>query len=104
MERHLRNQQIITHPFVIAKLALGSLVDRLNTLAELDKLPRTQVARMREVRLLIETHALYSRGIGFTDVNLIASCLLTPGTELWTRDTRLASAATHAGVAVYGTP
>jgi predicted nucleic acid-binding protein len=27
-----------------------------------------------------------SKGIGLTDAHLIASCLLTPGTQLWTRD------------------
>jgi predicted nucleic acid-binding protein len=35
---------------------------------------------------MIEAHSLYSKGIGLTDAHLIASCLLTPGMQLWTRD------------------
>jgi hypothetical protein len=42
---------------------------------------------------MIERHSLYSRGIGLIDAHLIASCLITPGTQLWTRDARLAAVA-----------
>ena len=93
MQRLLRNEEIVTHPFVVAELALGSLRDRAKTLAELDRLPQVQVAHGNEVRSMIESHSLYSRGIGFTDAHLIASCLITPGTQLWTRDVRLRAVA-----------
>jgi hypothetical protein len=42
---------------------------------------------------MIESHALYSRGVGLIDVHLIASCLLTQGTQLWTRDVSLQNVA-----------
>jgi hypothetical protein len=45
-----------------------------------------KVAQLSEVRRMIEAHSLYSKGIGLTDTQLIASCLITPGTQLWTRD------------------
>jgi hypothetical protein len=45
-----------------------------------------KVAQLSEVRQMIEAHSLYAKGIGLTDAHLIASCLLTPGTRLWTRD------------------
>ena len=38
---------------------------------------------------MIETKKLYAKGIGHTDAHLIASCLLTAGTLLWTRDVSL---------------
>jgi predicted nucleic acid-binding protein len=101
MEAHLRNDVILIHSFVALELALGSLAHRLKTLAELDRLPRAQEARTQEVRSLIEAKALYSRGIGLTDAHLIASCLLTAGTQLWTLDVRLASTAQFAGVRIY---
>ena len=98
MRMHLRNEQIATHPFVLVELALGSLHDRRKTLAELDRLPQVQVAHLNEVRSMIEVHSLYSKGIGLTDAHLIASCLITPGTQLWTRDIRLGSVARALGI------
>jgi predicted nucleic acid-binding protein len=47
---------------------------------------------------MIEVHSLYSKGIGLTDAHLIASCLITPGTQLWTRDIRLGSVARALGI------
>lgn len=98
MAKHLINRQIVTHPFVIAELALGSLVDRRKTLARLERLTQVEVAHLDEVRGMIEAHSLYSKGIGLTDTHLIASCLLTSGTQLWTRDIRLGSVAAALGI------
>ena len=98
MQRLLEDEKIVMHPFVAAELALGSLKDRRKTLAYLDRLPQVQVADLGEVRSMIEAHALYSKGIGLVDAHLIASCLLTPGTQLWTRDTRLAGVVESLGV------
>jgi predicted nucleic acid-binding protein len=98
MRKQLVNELIAMHPFVVAELALGSLHDRGRTLAELDRLPQVRVAQVSEVRSMIETHTLYSKGIGLTDAHLIASCLLTPGTQLWTRDTCLGAAAKALGI------
>lgn len=80
---------IACHPLVVAEIALGSLKDRGTILSLLDQLPRLPVASPEEVRALIETRRLYSRGIGYVDASLIASCLLAPGATLWTRDKRL---------------
>ena len=93
MQKQLTNGQIAMHPYVIAELALGSLHDRQRTLADLDRMQKVQVARLDEVRAMIEAHTLYSKGIGLTDAHLIASCLTTPGTELWTLDSRLRTVA-----------
>ena len=47
---------------------------------------------------LIEERRLFARGIGLVDASLLASCLLTLGTRLWTRDRRLHAAALELGV------
>jgi predicted nucleic acid-binding protein len=98
MAKQLVDEQIVMHPFVVAELALGSLQDRPKTLADLDRLPQVEVAYLDEVRSMIEIHSLYSKGIGLVDAHLIASCLMTPGTFLWTRDIRLARVAVTLGV------
>jgi len=85
----LVREQIAMHPIVAAELALGSLRNRTSTLLFLDLLPQAQVAQLREVRHMIEAHSLYSKGIGLMDAHMVASCLLTPGTQLWTRDAKL---------------
>lgn len=93
MRQHLEQGQIVIHPFIIAELALGSLQDRVKTLALLDLLPQVRVAQLREVRQMIEARRLYSLGIGLIDAHLIASAFISPPTLLWTRDRRLRKAA-----------
>jgi predicted nucleic acid-binding protein len=84
---------------IVAEIALGSLRDRRQTLFILDRLPMIRVAQMGEVREMIERQALYSKGIGLTDAHLLASCLLEPGTQLWTGDRRLQKAAASMEIA-----
>jgi predicted nucleic acid-binding protein len=94
----LENEQIAMHPFIVAELALGSLKHRAIQLKALDDLPEVRVARLDEVRSMIEAHALYCRGIGLIDAHLIASCLIDPPTLLWTNDRRLSEIAEELGV------
>jgi hypothetical protein len=98
MHKLLGSNGIMMHPFVVAELALGSLSNRTRTLAYLDLLPQCRVAQLVEVRQVIEARTLYSKGIGLIDAHLLASCLLTPGTRLWTRDVALIKVATDLGV------
>lgn len=94
----LENNQVVMHPCLAAELALGSLQRRSQTLAFLDAMPQVQMADLREVRQMIEARGLYAKGIGLTDAHLIASCLITPETELWTRDKSLGSVASALGI------
>ena len=98
MANFLSRGKIAMHPCVVAEIALGSLKNRRQKLGALDSLRKVRVAQMSEVRRMIEAHSLYSKGIGLTDAQLIASCLLTPGTQLWTRDIALQKAAKGVGV------
>jgi len=100
MEKRLSQGQIAMHPFIVAEIALGSLHDRQKKLDDMEALLQVKVARLNEVRHMIEAHALYARGIGLTDAHLIASCLMTPGTQLWTRDGALEKTARALGIAV----
>jgi predicted nucleic acid-binding protein len=101
MEKRLGRGQILMHPFIVAEIALGSLHDRRKKLDDMEALLEVKVARLNEVRHMIETHALYSKGIGLIDAHLIASCLITPGTQLWTLDGALERTAKALGIAVH---
>jgi hypothetical protein len=98
MERLLGSGQIVMHPFIVAEIALGSLHNRRKRLENMDALLEVRVAQLHEVRHMIEAHALYSKGIGLTDAHLVASCLMTPGTQLWTRDGDLKRVAKTLGI------
>ena len=102
LERRLLASEIVCHPFVVAEIALGSLKDRAVVLGLLDGLQRTPVAQTNEVRQMVEARQIYARGIGFVDAALLATCLLAPGTRLWTRDKRLNAVATDLDLAFAG--
>jgi predicted nucleic acid-binding protein len=91
------------HPWVIGELACSRLSDRATVLGLLRALPTAPVARVDEALALIERRALVGRGIGWIDVQLLASALLA-GVPLWTLDRRLAAVAAELGVAAQPVP
>jgi predicted nucleic acid-binding protein len=95
----LEEATVLTHPLVIGEIALGSLRDRQAVVGHLTNLPMAVEASHEEVLQLIERHALFSRGLGYIDAQLLASTLLTPGSQLWTKDKRFRAAAETLGVA-----
>ena len=95
----LNQGQVLSHPFVLGELALGSLQQRATVLDALQNLPQARVASADEVLGFIGANALHGVGIGYVDAHLLASVRLTPGAALWTLDKRLAVAATRLSVA-----
>jgi hypothetical protein len=93
----LRTDQVLCHRFVIGELACGNLRNRDEVLALLSALSMVPKADDREVIDFIGQHRLMGKGLGLIDVHLLASCLLA-GVRLWTRDARLAQAASHLGI------
>src|ERR1700735_3149769 len=83
------NDQLCTHPFVVAELACGYLPDRQQTLLELDKLTALTTIRMADVRYMSQTRGFFSKRIGLLESQPIASDLTTPGTQIRTIDAPL---------------
>jgi predicted nucleic acid-binding protein len=98
LRKLLLSRSIVMHPFIVGELALGSLPQRATTLAYLEQLPAMRVARLDEVREMVEMRSLYSRGIGLTDAHLIASVFINASTLLWTKDKRLRTVAETIGI------
>jgi predicted nucleic acid-binding protein len=88
----LDNGQVLTHPFVIGEIALGSLRQRTTVLDALRNLPQALVAGDDEVMIFIERERLFSTGIGYVDAHLLTAARLTPGALIWTKDRRLRDA------------
>lgn len=84
----LYDEQVLCHPFIIGELACGTLRNRQEILNLLSVLPKALVADHEEVVHLVEGRHLYGRGLGWVDVHLLASSILTRCT-LWTLDKRL---------------
>jgi predicted nucleic acid-binding protein len=98
LQKLLLSEEIITHSLVRMELALGSIANRETVLADLALLPHAPVAETGELFGLVEFQRLYRRGIGITDLHLVASALLDRSISIWTRDPRLGEIAEELGV------
>ena len=82
---------VLLHPFVIGELACGEMRKRDRVLGYLAELPTAEVAEHSEVFELLESKKLHGRGLGWIDLHLLASALIT-NCALWTLDKPLADA------------
>ncbi len=98
LQELLQNDEVATHPLVRLELALGSITDREKVLNDLSLLVQAPVVGMDELFALVELRRLYRRGIGITDLHLVASALLDKSLSIWTRDERLGDIAGELGI------
>jgi len=97
LARRLSEGLVLMHPFVSGELACGNLKDRETILSDLYALPSAVLASNAEATQLIEDWRLWGQGLGWVDVHLLASALLSH-CGFWTTDKRLAHAAAHLGL------
>lgn len=90
--------EVLCHPFVVGELACGFLTGRAEVLSLLETLPKAPVADHAEVLRLIDTRRLYGKGLGWIDMHLLASAVLSR-TQLWTLDKPLSRVALAMGIA-----
>ena len=95
----LQRGVVLSHPFVVGEIACGHLRDGSGVIDLLRALPSGIQASDDEVLALVENRRLYGVGVGWIDVHLIASALLSDA-PLWTFDKRLSEAANRAGARV----
>ncbi len=88
---------VLMHPFVAGELACGNLKNRAAVLSDLHELPQANPASNAEVLRFVEDRRLWALGLGWIDVHLLASAVLS-NCELWTLDKRLARAARQLGL------
>jgi len=92
LETLLLNGEVACHSFIIGELACGNLKNRQEILSLLKALPAAMKAEHNEVLHFIEQHQLMGMGLGYVDVHLLASALLSK-IPLWTKDKGLKKAA-----------
>jgi predicted nucleic acid-binding protein len=91
LEDLLEQNLVGMHPLIIGELACGSLRKRGAVISSLRSLPLALVAKDTEVHHLVESHRLWSRGLGWIDMHLLTSALIS-GWALWTADAPLSAA------------
>jgi predicted nucleic acid-binding protein len=98
LEDLLEDGHVACHPFIVGELACGNLKNRAEILALLQALPMATVAEHGEVMRFIEDNRLMGKGLGFIDLHLLASAVLS-GIQLWTIDKRLHQVSLKLGIA-----
>jgi predicted nucleic acid-binding protein len=97
LQKLLRNGDVVCHPFIIGELACGNLRNRSEILSLLQSLPMATQAAHQETMVFIENRRLMGKGLGYIDVHLMASSVLT-GVPIWTFDKRLAEVSKRLGL------
>ena len=90
--RLLNDGEVACHPFIAGELACGNLRNRTIILSLLEALPMAATVEHGEVLAFIESHKLMEKGLGYIDIHLLASAVLSQ-LPLWTLDKRLEQAA-----------
>jgi predicted nucleic acid-binding protein len=90
---------VACHPAVIGELACGNLANRGQILDLLSALPRPGEASFDEAIRFVNDQRLYGIGLGWIDVQLLASARLAAW-PLWTLDRALGAVARRLGVAL----
>jgi predicted nucleic acid-binding protein len=87
----LERGEVSCHPFIVGELACGNIRNRAEVLSLLRALPMARMAEHHEVLDFIDRHSLMGIGLGYIDVHLLASALLSD-MPLWTADRQLRTA------------
>jgi len=98
LQQLLERGRVACHPFIIGELACGRLHNRKEILSLMEALPPAMMATNDEVMKLIEHRQLMGLGLGYIDVHLLASALLTPA-RIWTKNLSLCSCASNLNIA-----
>ena len=97
LETLLNDGYVVCHQFVVGELACGNLRNRSEILSLLRALPMANRADHEEVMHFIENHNLVGKGLGYIDMHLLASAILTK-VPLWTLDKKLNAISSKLGL------
>ena len=89
--------EVVCHPLIIGELVCGNLNNRKEILGLLQALPMAFEIDFEEYLYFVEEHNLFGKGIGYIDIQLLASAKLSQ-TSLWTLDKRLKAIAVEFGI------
>ena len=97
LETLLNDGHVVCHPFIVGELGFGNLVNRAEILSLLQALPMASHVEHEEVMEFIENYSLMGKGLGYIDIYLLASAILTK-VPLWTFDKKLNGVSSKLGI------
>jgi predicted nucleic acid-binding protein len=97
LETLLNDDHVVCHLFIIGELACGNLSKRTEILSLLQTLPLANHAEHEEVMHFIENYSLMGKGLGYIDMHLIVSAILTR-VSIWTLDKKLREVSSKLGL------
>ncbi len=97
LEDLLNDGDVACHHFITGELACGNLSNRAEILSLLRALPLANHAEHEEVMQFIENYKLMGKGLGYVDMHLIASAVLS-GVPIWTLDKKLKDVSSKLGL------
>ena len=98
LERLLGLEEVAGHDLVYGELLIGDVGGRRRFLAGYEAMHQATVIPHREVVAFVRHRGLHGRGVGWIDVQLLASAIVDR-LQLWTADPRFAALAGELGVA-----
>jgi predicted nucleic acid-binding protein len=93
----IREGKAVAHELVYGELLMGDIGGRGQFLRDYERMPQAKPVPHLDVVVLVRGRHLQGRGVGWIDVQLLASALARR-MRLWTADPRLATMAEELGV------
>ena len=97
LENLLNSGSVVCHLFIVGELACGNLSNRVEILSLLQALPLANHAEHEEVMHFIDNYSLMGKGLGYIDMHLLVSAILTK-VPIWTLDKKLREVSSKLGL------
>ncbi len=97
LENQLNEGDVVCHQFIVGELACVNLSNRAEILSLLQELPFAKHAEHEEIMHSIENYKLMGKGLGYIDMHLIASAILSK-VPIWTLDKKLKEVSSRLGL------
>ncbi len=94
----LERDEVLGHEFVFGELLIGDRGGRRQFLDSYVQIDQAETVAHQEVVQFVRGRSLHGLGIGWIDVHLLASALVSPS-FIWTVDPRFAALAEEFGIA-----
>jgi predicted nucleic acid-binding protein len=97
LDRLLSIDQVAGHELVYGELLIGDRGGRTKFLSGYSRIFQAAIIPHKDVVAFVEVRDLHGRGVGWVDISLLASAIVS-GFKLWTTDPRLSTMANEFGV------
>jgi predicted nucleic acid-binding protein len=94
----LERDEVVGHEMVFGELLIGDRGGRARLLAAYQQMHQAATIAHAEVMAFVRDRSLFGRGVGWIDIHLLASALVS-GLPVWTADPRFSAVAQELGVA-----